>query len=88
MKSSSDGPPANVAANVVVFDTVGPDIAGVAKERVFLITEARTRHEWVRTRDIVSQRVLNADAFPEKTRLGGSLIRRGVSDRYPCPHQV
>lgn len=66
MKSSSDGPSDSVVAKVVFFNAVGLDVAGVAKERICLVTEARTRHEWVRTRDIVSRRVLGANAFPKQ----------------------
>ena len=66
MKSSSDGPSDSVVAKVVFFNAVGLDVAGVAKERICLVTEARTRHEWVRMRDIVSRRELGANAFPKQ----------------------
>jgi hypothetical protein len=66
MKSSSDGPSDNVVAKVVFFNAVGLDVAGVAKERICLVTEVRTRHEWVRMRDIVSRRVLGANALPKQ----------------------
>jgi hypothetical protein len=66
MKSSSDGPSDSVVAKVFFFNAVELDVAGVAKERICLVTEARTRHEWVRMRDIVSRRVLGANAFPKQ----------------------
>ena len=59
MKSSSEGPSASVAEKAGVFDAAGPDIAGVARERICLNTEAGARREWMRMRDIVSRGVLN-----------------------------
>ena len=47
MKLSSDRPSTSVAVKVGFFDAVGLDVAGVAKERICLITEARARHKWV-----------------------------------------
>jgi len=53
MKSSSDGPSANVALKVVFCDADGPDVAGVASERVCLATEMRTTRERMQMSDIV-----------------------------------
>jgi hypothetical protein len=88
MKSPSDGPSANVVAKVVVFDTVGPGVAGVAKERICLITEARTRREWVRMRDIVSQRLrelLTPTPSRKDSALGSLNQARCLGPLIPVP---
>jgi len=89
MKSSNDGPSASVAAKVGFSDAVGLDVAGVAKERTCLITEARARREWVRMRDIVSRRVLNRQRLPEtKHSSSGPASRAAIPDPTKYEHAL
>jgi hypothetical protein len=53
-KSSSDGPCSRVALKVVFFDADGPDVAGVASERMCLDTETRAICGYLRMNDIAS----------------------------------
>jgi len=52
MKSSSDGPCSSVSLKAV-FGADGPDVAGVASERICLDTEMRATRWFLRTNDIV-----------------------------------
>ena len=52
MKSSSEGPSANVSVKPDLFDADGPEVAGVANERTCLDMETRTTRECLRIADI------------------------------------
>jgi hypothetical protein len=53
MKSSSDGPCSSVSLNLVFSNADGPDVAGVASERICLDTKTRATCGRLRMKDIV-----------------------------------
>jgi hypothetical protein len=70
MKSSSDGPSANVSVKVDPFNADGPEVVGVASERACLETEMRTTREYLRRADIASWK-----------NVGGTTLGHGMKDR-------